>query len=231
MPPLASIGDLPKLAWWMEPDSFVGATDVGSCTDKSGSGNTLTSSGANRPVRQAAVLNGYDGVKVVAASNQYLTRDHDVFFTGKAFTFGLVVRVDAVVADSNIMSYDDVETTAGGFTVRMNGGKYSVLHNAVAFQDGDDITTGTFRILTYRFPGAALGSYRSARVDVALAGATTNYTIPGATVGLTLGSRNHAFTDPTSCTYVAGFLCGQYLTSAQVMAVENLWKAKYPSLA
>ena len=226
-----SIGNLPKLVWWFEPDTLVGTTSIDSWTDKSSAANTIAETGANRPTRAVAALDGYDGATVLAASNQRLSKDHDVIIPGRAFSWGLVVRVDTVVGDSRILSYDDVETTAGGFQLYVNGTKYNVTHNNVAVQDADTITAGTFRIITYRFSGSAVGFYRSARTRVALDTPTIGYSKPGATVGLCLGARNHTFTNPASCTYIASFGCAGFISDKQMKGVENYWKTKYPTLA
>lgn len=227
-----TLADLPGLKWWAEPDS-ISATGsaVDAWTDKSAAATNLAEVGANRPTLVTNALNGFNGVQVLAATNQRLHKDNIALLTAKAFTFGLVMRVDAVVADSAFLSYVDVQTTLGGFELYSNSGKYDINHVNAAIQDADTISTGTFRIITYRFSGTSCGFYRSGRGRVALSASTIAYSTPGATIGLTIGARNHNFVNPASATYVAGFLCDGYLTDGQVLFAENFWKTKYPSLA
>lgn len=233
---IESIGDLPGLKWWVEPDSIVATDAVDSWTDKSGNGNTLTATGADRPSIAAAALDGYNGVQVVAASSQRLRKSNVLSIVpNRVFSFGLVLRVDAVIADSIPFCFLDTDTVAGGFGLEVSaaGGKYDILHHSAGNFEGDVIVEDVFRIITYRFPGWANASYRSARTPTALtlgSGTFISYSIPGATVGLTLGMRQNNI-NPASATFIAGFVCDRYLTDSQIRAAENIWKSKYPTLA
>lgn len=62
------------LKLWLKADSFSGADGdpVGTWTDSSGSGNSATSSGSNRPTYKTNILNGLPVIRFTSASSHYM---------------------------------------------------------------------------------------------------------------------------------------------------------------
>ena len=225
---IESIGDLPGLKWWVEPDSIVATDAVDSWTDKSGLGNTITETGTNRPTLVSSVLDGYNGIQVVAASSQRLRKLNSPLITGRAFTFGLVMRVDANIANARYFCNGIISSS--GLEFCDAAGLYSPTFAGVANQPANALSLGAFHMFVYRVAGPLTnGFYRYDRAATAMT-STLGFINPSASAPLILGARDN-LTLHSSATFVAGFLCDRFLTEVHVAFIEQTWKTKYPTLA
>ena len=217
---------LPNLKWWIEPDGIVATSgNIDSWTDKSGNGNTISSTGTNRPTVASAALNGYDGAQFVAANSQRLYRANTQIIMGP-FAFGMVLRLDALVANAIYLTNTDF---TGGLEFFRNAPVYTIGTALVNMNSDVTSVAGAFHMITYRTTGLR-NIFRYDRADRVLStngGQNPPPTGTGST--LAIGAR-HNNTQFATYTVMAAYICSGFLEDGWNDLVESYWKTKYPSL-
>lgn len=229
-----TLADLPGLKWWIEPDGInATASSIDSWTDKSGNGNTISETGTNRPTLVTSVLDGFNGAQVVMATNQRLKRANTNLITGRAFSLGLVMRVDALPGTSNDVFFANEDVAVGGIEFARIGAtnKFSPSYfGGSAHPSTTTLTTGGFHLFTFRTNGTDFGILRYDRAVNVMTTTSTDFINPGAAASLVLGARSNNGL-PASATFCAAYFCNGFLSDEQNRFAEDYFKAKFPSLA
>lgn len=217
--------DLPRLRWWGEPSGFqFTGSSCDSWTDGNLGTHNLSNTGTNRPAKVASALNGYDGIQTVTASAQVLKKQTGPLLTSGTFSFGLIFRVDATVANQTFIAHQ--VPGADGFVLFSNAGNYGISYQGTGtLATASAVGLASFNMHIFTATAGQPATYRINSTGITLTPTSHVFVNPGATASLAIGGR---ITDLMStATYVAGFMCDTDIGTAGIANVERYWKTKY----
>lgn len=225
---ISSPAQLPGLGFWVEGDLGV-TLNVGTVSqwaDQSGAGNDISEASApNQPTYVAVAQNGLPGVQCVNANATRLSRAANIMGAGP-LTFGMVIRVDAVVGGDVYLG--NLDAAVGGLELSRNAPNWNVSAVNVSGQNDGAIATGAFMILTGVLQANA-SRLRINGVEKTLSPMAASLANPGAGAKIVLGARNNggAFSLFSSATTCAAILGNQAANTSQFRGIERFWSNKW----